>query len=221
MQVSEALKQRKSVRAYLDKPVERSVIEDILNSAKHAPSGGNMQPWEVVVVSGNKKQEVDDLLTRCFDESQPEALDYQYYPKSWWEPFKSRRKETGLLMYETLEIQREEVEKQRHQWRQNFLAFNAPVVMFVFMDKSLEAGSYMDVGMFIQSVLLMATEKGLGSCPQAALASYPDVVREAVGMSSDKFLLCGIGLGYEDKAHKVNSYRTSRLELDGFSTFLD
>lgn len=221
MSVLDALQNRKSVRAFLDKPVKRDVIDQILLAARHAPSGVNMQPWLVSVVSGEKKRELDEKLTACFDAGEKEVLDYQYYPLQWIEPFRSRRKETGLLMYQTLQIERRDVEKQKHQWRQNFLAFGAPTVLYVTLDEGLEAGSYMDAGMFIQSIMLAATELGLATCPQAALAGYPGVVKQALNIPKEKVLLCGIALGYEDTSAVINSYRTPRLELSEFVSYFD
>ncbi|MEA3523306.1 MAG: nitroreductase [Campylobacterota bacterium] len=219
MKVSQALLERKSVRAYLKKPVEQEKINSILEHAKHAPSGVNMQPWQVCVVSAKVKLSIETKLLDAFDTEYEEPMDYQYYPLTWKEPYKSRRRNTGLLMYKTLRIHREEKERQHKQWAQNYTAFDAPVVLYFFIDESLEKGSYLDYGMFLQSIVLMATELGLSTCIQAALAQYPSIVKESLGISDDKHLLCGIALGYEDKEALINSYRTSRIELEEFVQF--
>lgn len=219
MTVLEALKQRQSVRAFLDQAVEKEKIITILEHAKHAPSGVNMQPWDVCVVSGNKKQEIESKVIQAFESGSKPHMDYAYYPSSWEEPYKSRRKETGLLMYQTLGIKREDKERQAEQWKANYRAFDAPVVLYFFIDSSLEKGSYLDYGMFLQSVMLAATELGLGTCPQAALAEFPEIVRESLEISQDKVLLCGMALGYEDTNAPINGYRTQRLDYEEFTTF--
>ena len=221
MRVSQALMERKSVRAYLDTEVEKEKIISILEHAKHAPSGVNMQPWEVCVVSGKRKKDIEVQLLDAFEHESKESMDYQYYPLEWKEPFKTRRRNTGLLMYKTLNIRRKDREKQHKQWAKNYTAFDAPVVMYFFIDKVLQKGSYLDYGMFLQSVLLMAEELGLATCTQAALAQYPSIVKKALGISDKKHLLCGIALGYEDRDNIINSYRTSRIQLEEFVQFFD
>lgn len=221
MNVIEAIQKRKSVRAFLDKKVEKEKIELILNSAKHAPSGVNMQPWMVSVVSGKKKKQIEAKVIEFFENGNIEKMDYQYYPPSWEEPYKSRRKETGLLMYKTLGIKKEDKKRQKEQWKANYRAFDAPVVLYFFIDKNLGQGSFLDYGMFLQSIMLAAAELGLGSCPQAALAEFPSIVKKELNINSEKTLLCGIALGYEDKNAPINSYRTDRIQLTDFATFYE
>lgn len=221
MNVSDALKKRKSVRAYLAKDVEKEKIEHILNCAKHAPSGVNTQPWQVCVVRKDAKKRLDEKMINAFLSNEKENMDYQYYPLVWSEVYKNRRKETGLQMYKTLEITREDKDKQLKQWTKNYDAFGAPVVLYFFIDKDMEKGSYIDYGMFLQSIALVAVELGLSTCIQASLAQYPDLVKEELNIPKDKVLLCGIALGYEDKDDVVNSYRTSRVEINEFCEFYE
>jgi nitroreductase len=124
-----------------------------------------------------------------------------------------------LLLYSTLEIEREDKERQIDQWALNYQAFNAPVILLFFIDKSMEKGSFMDYGMFIQSIMLSAVEHGLATCPQAALGEYPDIVRQELPEFKDKLVLCGLAIGYEDKEHIVNSYRTTRESLESFVNY--
>ncbi|MCV6608892.1 MAG: nitroreductase [Campylobacterales bacterium] len=221
MTVEEALIKRKSVRSFLKKEVEIEKIKKILDKAKHAPSGTNIQPWKAYVVSGQKQIDLTEKMVQAFRSGKEEKMEYQYYPKFFKEPFKHRRRETGLLLYSAIDIKREEKEKMKAQWEENYRSFGAPTVIYFTMDKSLETGSYLDYGMFIQSVALMATEVGLGSCIQAVLAQYPDIVREELGIKEDETVICGIALGYEDEDHKINSYRTPRVELEEFVTFVE
>jgi nitroreductase len=219
MTVLDALQERKSVRAFLDKPLEKETINTILDAAKHAPSGVNMQPWFVHIVSGSKKQAIEHQMITAFESGVLASMDYDYYPNEWKEPYKSRRKATGLLMYKTLDITIDDKIRQKEQWKANYRAFDAPVVLYFFIDRSLEKGSYLDYGMFLQSVMLAATELGVASCTQAALAQYPDIVRNNLHVEKEKLLLCGIALGYEDTSAAINSYRTDRISLDTFVTF--
>jgi nitroreductase len=216
MKVTDALQQRKSVRAYLDQAVEPTKITAILNAARHAPSGVNTQPWQVAVVSGKAKQSLQEKIEATFRGGDKGKADYGYYPTVWKEPFTSRRKECGLMMYKTLGIERTDRERQTDQWAANYRAFDAPVMLLFFMDSAMQHGSYMDYGMFLQSVMLAAVEQGLATCPQASIADYPEIVKSELGYSEDNILLCGMALGYEDKDALVNSYRTSREDVGSF-----
>lgn len=221
MNVIDSLNKRKSVRAFLDRAVEREKIITILESAKWAPSGVNMQPFDVCVVSGQKKIDLEKKMLEAFNKHQNEPMDYQYYPSEWKEPYKSRRKEMGLLMYQTLGIKREDKERQMEQWKRNYIAFGAPTVLYFFIDPVLEKGSYLDYGMFLQSVMLVATELGLGTCPMASLAEFPSIVKDELDVDRSKILLCAMALGYEDKHAAVNSFRTDRVSLDEFCKFYE
>jgi len=221
MKVTEALVQRKSVRAYLDQAVEPEKITAILDAARHAPSGVNTQPWQVAVVSGKTKQSLQEKIEATFRGGDKGKADYGYYPTEWKEPFTSRRKECGLLMYKTLGIERTDRERQTDQWAANYRAFDAPVMLLFFMDSAMQAGSYMDYGLFLQSVMLAAVEQGLATCPQASLADYPDIIKSELNYADDTVLLCGMALGYEDTDALVNSYRTSRIAVDSFTRYFD
>jgi len=219
MNVIEALEQRKSTRAFVDKDVEPDKIAQILDAARHAPSGVNTQPWQVAVVTGKAKIKLQKMLEDRLRAGNKAQADYLYYPTEWKEPYKSRRKECGLLMYKTLEISREDKQRQTDQWAANFRAFDAPVMLLFFMQGEMQAGSYLDYGMFLQSIMLAAVEQGLATCPQASLADYPEIIKAELGYPVDTVLLCGMALGYEDKQEKINSYRTSRVDVDSFTQY--
>jgi nitroreductase len=221
MLVSEALEKRKSTRAFLDKPVEKEKIQRILNAARHAPSGVNSQPWEVAVVTGETKQALQEKIEAAFRSGEAKHMDYNYYPESWKEPFKDRRKACGLQMYSTLGITREDKQRQIDQWAANYRAFDAPVMLLFFMDPIMDKGSFIDYGTFLQSVMLMAIEEGLATCPQAALGEYPEIVKQELGYPEDYIVMCGMALGYEDTEALVNSYRTPREEVDSFTRYFD
>jgi nitroreductase len=221
MKVSSALAARKSVRAFTSQPVEQDLIRELLRLAGLAPSGVNTQPWEVAVVTGQSKQKLQAAIEAQARAGKPKALEYKYYPDTWVEPFKSRRKACGLAMYSTLGIKREDKQRQLDQWMANYRSFDAPVMLLFFLDEVLETGSYLDYGMFLQSIMLAALELGLSTCPQAALAEYPDVVRQQLNYSSNKKLICGMALGFEDTTALVNSYRTDRLAVGEYTQFFE
>ncbi|WP_029132359.1 nitroreductase [Sedimenticola selenatireducens] len=221
MQVKEALKQRKATRAFLPQEVEKAKIVRILDAARHAPSGTNTQPWQVAVVTGEKRRRLGDLMETAFRSGQAGAMEFQYYPEVWEGVYKARRRACGLQMYSTLNISREEKQRQQDQWAANYRAFDAPVMMFFFIDRILETGSYLDYGMFIQSIMLMALEEGLATCPQAALGEYPEIVKRELGYSEEKKLVVGLAMGYEDTSNIINSYRTPRDEVEQFTRFFE
>ena len=221
MSVRGALLERKSTRAFLPREVEREKIERILDAARHAPSGTNMQPWQVAVVTGETKRGLQKKLESAFRAGEKDTMDYRYYPFEWQTPYKERRKACGLQMYDTLKIKREEKQRQLDQWAANYRSFDAPMMLLFFMDPVMETGSYLDYGMFLQSVMLAAVEEGLASCPQASLAEYPKIVKQTLGYPADSILLCGMALGYEDQEAPINSYRTPREEVASFTRFFD
>jgi len=219
MNVTQAIKQRHSVRAFLNTPVTQEQITNILDTARLAPSGVNMQPWQVAVVRGQTKQNLEQKMLSAFQNNDTETMDYHYYPKKWVAPYKARRIETGTQLYQTLKIEREDKEARIKQWEANYRSFDAPIMLLFFIDPSLEAGSYLDYGLFIQNIMLLAEEAGLATCPQGALAEFPSIVKTELNVSSDKILLGGMALGYENKHQPVNQYRTSRVPVEEFCTF--
>ena len=221
MNVSDALLRRKSTRAFSDREVPVETLRKLLDAARHAPSGVNTQPWQVAVVSGDKKESLCSLMEDQFRNNIKGKMDYSYYPDEWVDPYRSRRKSCGLQMYSTLSIGRDEKQKQLDQWAANYRAFDAPVVLFFFLDPVMSAGSYLDYGMFLQSIMLAAVEEGLATCPQAALGEYPELVKQELEYPPDSVLIGGMAVGYEDKAALVNSYRTDRLAVDEFTRFFD
>ena len=219
MNVIKALVQRKSTRAFLSAEVEQEKINTILDAASHAPSGANTQPWQVAVVTGEAKIKLQTKIEQAFHGGDKGKADYPYYPVEWLQPYASRRKECGLLMYKTLGITREDKDRQVNQWAANYRAFDAPVLLLFFIDDVMQAGSYIDYGMFLQSVMLAAVDQGLATCPQASLADYPKIIKTELGYPEKTVLLCGMALGYEDKDALINSYRTPREEVDSFTRY--
>ncbi len=221
MDVITAIKSRQCIRAFTREPVSDDIIRKILEAARFAPSGVNTQPWHVAVLRGNTLKTLGDEILKVRAANISDNPDYQYYPTEWFEPYKSRRKACGLALYGALHIQKDDVEKRLVQWNKNYRFFGAPVGMIVYMDQRVETGSWIDLGMFMQNILIGARQFGLGTCPQAALAEHPDIIREVLNISPNYAIACGIAIGYPDMSDPVNQYRTARLDVDEFTTWYE
>jgi len=221
MNVSDAIHSRHAARAFLDTPVSRQSIEQILEAARWAPSGVNTQPWQAVVVTGEIKRQITGALIAARQQGVESSPDYDYYPSSWQEPYRARRKACGLALYGALGIRKDDKERQLQAWQNNYRFFGAPVGLLFFVDRQLAQGSWVDMGMFLQNVMLAALEQGLATCPQASLAEYPDRVRAILGLPKDLQMVCGMALGYENTEHPVNNYRTERLPVDEFTRWYE
>jgi nitroreductase len=219
MNITQAITGRRSVRAYLARDVSEEQVRNVLEVARYSPSGANSQPWQVAVVTGETKKKVADALIAAFRQGAAEERDYDYYPVKWQEPYKGRRIACGTQLYDTLGIDRKDRQGRLDQWEANYRGFGAPVILYFFLDPSLAIGSFMDYGMFLQSVMLAAREEGLATCAQAALSGYAGRVKDILGYPRESILLCGMALGYEDTGALINSYRTPREEVDGFTRF--
>jgi len=219
MDVLEAMRGRKSTRAYLDKPVARATVEAVLDAARWAPSGVDAQPWRVAVVTGATKERIGTDMLAARQARQPENPDYSYYPAQWDEPYKSRRKACGLALYAALKISKDDALARLKAWNNNYRFFGAPVGLLFFVDRALAQGAWVDMGMFIENVMLAARGHGLDTCPQASLAEYPDIVRGILNMPNTHALICGMALGYADTSAPANSFRTEREPVSTFTSW--
>ena len=213
--------QRQSIRAYLDNPIRDEQIHQILGAARWAPSGVNTQPWQVAVVRGRTKQTITERLTAARQAERPPEPDYAYYPDEWDEPYANRRVECGRALYTALNIERRDKQAKMQAWYNNYHFFGAPVGMLFFVDKRMNQGSWLDMGMFLQNIMIAAQACGLATCPQASLAEYPAIVREILGMEDCHAMICGMSLGYADPNHPINQYRLERAPIEQFTTWYD
>jgi nitroreductase len=217
--ILKAISSRRSVRGFLPEPVDPALIRTILATASRAPSGNNIQPWQVHVVSGEARERLSSALLAEFNANTPTQPDYQYYPSTWRDPYLSRRRENGWSLYNLLGIRKGDKAQSRLQHARNFSFFGAPVVIYITIDADMGQGSWLDAGMFIQALMVAARAVGLHTCPQVALVAYPDVVRKELSIGADKVLICGISLGYEDASHPANQLRTTRVAVNEFAVF--
>ncbi len=219
--VDEAIVSRRSARAFLPDPVDEETIRDILAVAARAPSGTNMQPWKVYVTSGATKERLSRaILESGIRAEKADWEEYRYYPDQFFEPYLSRRRAVGFGLYGLLGIGKREVERMRAQHDRNFVFFDAPVGMIFTIDRRLNKGSWVDHGMFLQSIMIAARGRGLHTCPQAAFAPYHRQIRPVLGIPDEEVVVCGMALGYEDESKPENALRTERAPVEEFSTFL-
>jgi nitroreductase len=222
--VDDNIKARRSIRAFLPKPVEKQEILDLLNVAARAPSGTNTQPWQVYIITGSKKQALSDEIISIFNN--PEALkeqteEYSYYPSSWVDPYISRRRKVGFDLYGLLGLGKGDKEKMQAQTARNYNFFDAPVGVFFVIDRVMQQGSWLDYGMFIQSVMLAAKARGLDTCPQAAFTQFHRVVAKHLDLTPEQQLVCGMSLGYADSSKIENTLVTEREPAQNFTHFIE
>lgn len=222
MQVSTAITSRFSCRAFLDRPVPIETVRQILQTARQAPSGGNLQPWFVDVLTGAALTQFLSII-RSKLPAQPmgEGAEYNIYPPNLHDPYRTRRFKCGEDLYATIDIAREDKAARLRQYARNFEFFGAPVALFFSIDRRMGADQWADVGMFMQSIMLLACEHGLDTCPQEAWAAWHKAVGEFIRLPPERMLFCGMALGYRDPDAPINSLRTDRASLEEFVTFHD
>jgi len=218
MNVSEAVSSRRSVRAFLDTPVPEGVLRHILDLAARAPSGGNVQPWRLYVLTGEPLVRFRAIMReRLATNPSPDALEYHVYPESLWEPHRTQRFRVGEMMYGELDIPREDKAARLRWFRNNYDFFGAPVSLFCYLDRRMGPPQWSDLGMYLENVMLLLREHGLDSCAQECWSIYNRVVAEFLGSPPELLLFCGMAIGYADNAAPVNRLRSERMKLEEFA----
>lgn len=218
----EAIFSRRSVRGFQPTPVPRATIEAILELAARAPSGSNIQPWHVYVCTGDARQRVSTEVQAAYEAaSQDHQDEYHYYPRTWREPYLSRRRKIGKDLYGLLDIPRGDAAGMRRHFGRNYDFFGAPVGIFFTLDRDMEIGSWLDLGMFIQNVMTAARIYGLETCPQQAHAQFHRIICPIVGIPEAQILVCGMALGYEDRDEPANRLVTERAPVQEFARFVE
>jgi nitroreductase len=218
--VDTAITSRRSVRAFRPDPVPRALVEHLLDVAARAPSGTNMQPWRVHVLTGAARDRLAASVLSAFESDAPQPPhEYRYYPEKFFEPFQSRRRKVGFDMYGLLGIARGDVAAMKRQHGRNFVFFDAPVALIFTIDRRLEIGSWLDYGMFLQNIMVAARGHGLDTCPQAAFQSFHAVIRAQLDLAPEELVICGMALGVAEPDAVVNRLTTERVPVREFATF--
>lgn len=222
MEVREAVRSRRSVRAFLDRPVDLELLSRVLSEATRAPSGGNVQPWHVVVLTGDAIEALRSLVRDRLESggAMPEP-EYPIYPQPLHSPYRERRFSNGEQLYAALGIPREDKVARLLQFAKNWDFFGAPVGVLLFVDRRMGSAQWSDLGGYLQTVMLLLRDAGLDSCPQEAWSAPHDLVREVVDVSSEWLLFCGLAVGYADEEHPVNSFVTERAPIAEVITVVD
>jgi nitroreductase len=217
MNVSEAVDKRMSVRKFRPDPVSDETLRSLLADASRAPSGGNLQPWRVYVVNGDSMTRLREFLP-----TQPpmDAPEYDMYPKGMTEPYKSNVFRIGEMMYATIGVAREDKEARRAQFGQNNDFFGAPASIFMFLDRQMNQPQWSDAGMFLQTFMLLAVERGLGTCPQEYWSIRHKAISTFVGAPENEMLFCGVAIGHVDETAPINTLRSERMPLEQWATFV-
>jgi len=212
MKVSEAVAARRSVRGFLGTPVDPQLIRRLAVEAARAPSGGNLQPWHVDIVTGEALNRLKGIMLARLGSGESEPMEYDIYPAELVAPYRDRRFEIGEALYDRLGIPREDKVARRMWFARNFAFFGAPVALFVTVDRRMGPPQWSDLGMFLQTFMLLALEQGLATCAQECWAVYPQTVRTFLGTPPARKLFCGMAIGHEDSAERANDLRAPRAD---------
>ena len=222
--VDQAITSRRSIRAYLPTPVPRQTIEEILAVAARAPSGTNTQPWKVHVLTGAARQRLSERICAAHDDPAQRSQhteEYAYYPTEWRSPYVDRRRKVGWDLYSLLGITKTDKARMHAQHARNYAFFDAPVGLIFTIDRVMQQGSWLDYGMFLQSVMVAARGRGLDTCPQAAFTQFHRIISEELQLPPEEMVVCGMALGHADPKAIENTLVTEREPVAGFARFLE
>jgi nitroreductase len=219
--VDEAISSRKSVRAFLPTPVDRATVEELLAVACRSPSGSNIQPWKVRVIGGEIRTRLTQAILDAIERDGVDKYqrEWNYYPVQWREPFIGRRRKIGWDMYGLLGVGKGDHEGTHRARLRNYEFFGAPVGMIFTLDEDLEIGSFLDLGIFLGTIMIAARGRGLHTCPQAALADFHQIIRPLLNIPENEIVVCGMALGHIDPDAPVNALVTERAPVEDFTTF--
>jgi nitroreductase len=221
--VDEAIRSRRSIRAFKPTPVAREDVEAILDVASRAPSGSNTQPWKVYVLTGDTRQRLSQRILDTYldpEQVKDHTEEYAYYPRQWVSPYVDRRRKIGWDLYALLGLTRENKAGMQAQHGRNYAFFDAPVGLIFTIDRVMEQGSWLDYGMFLQNVMVAARARGLDTCPQAAFTQFHRVIADVLQLPASEQVVCGMALGFADEERVENSLETERAPVSDFARFL-
>ena len=220
--VDAAITTRRSLRAFLPTPVPRETIAEILQVASRAPSGTNTQPWKVHVLTGSSKAALSSAIRAAYDDPEQRAAhteEYAYYPTQWQSPYIERRRKVGWDLYTLLGIAKTDKAGMHAQHRRNYDFFDAPVGFIFTIDRVMQQGSWLDYGMFLQSIMVAARARGLDTCPQAAFTPFHRIIEQQLALDASQMVVCGMSLGHADPDAVANRLRTERAPVAVFAIF--
>jgi nitroreductase len=220
MNVSEAVASRRSVRAFLDRPVDPALIRRIVAAAARAPSGGNLQPWHIAVIGGEPLAELKTLMQRrTLEAPRGETPEYEVYPKDLPSPYRDYRFRVGEALYGELGIPREDKLARMRWFANNFQFFGAPLALFCSVDRAMGPPQWSDLGMYLQTLMLLLREAGLDSCAQECWSVYPKTIGDFLALPPHRMLFCGMSIGYADPEAPANRLQAERAPLESFAEF--
>lgn len=220
MNVTEAVASRRSVRAFLDTPVPAAVLREVVEQAARSASGGNLQPWRLYVVAGEPLAAFKKTMEkRLVTGPTSDPTEYDIYPPDLWDPYRTERYVVGEEMYALLGTPRTDKAGRLRQFARNFQFFGAPAALFCYVDRRMGRPQWSDLGMYLQTLMLLLRAHGLDSCAQECWSVYQKTVGEFLQPPAELMLFCGMAIGYADPDAPVNRLRTRRLPLDQFATF--
>jgi nitroreductase len=219
MRVSQACRTRRSIRAFLDRPVPNETLRAALSEATWAPSGGNLQPWRVHVVSGAALARLRGVMVERLAAGGTDALEYAVYPAQLCEPYRTQRHRLGEAMYEALGIERADRSERLRRFEANYDFFGAPVGLFCYIDRRMGPPQWSDLGMYLQTLMLLLQESGIDSCAQESWSAYAETVSRFLAVDPTLMLFCGMAIGYADPDASVNAFERERAPLAEFARF--
>lgn len=217
--VTEAVNARRSTRAFLDKPVDPELLQRVLTTASRSPSGGNLQPWRVYVMTGADLNDLKGKVRDSRNAGVREGLEYMIFPNPLADTFNARRRKCGEDLYAAIKVPREDKAGRDLQFARNYEFFGAPVGMIFAIDRQFGHAQWVHMGMFIQTVMLVAQEAGLATCAQEAWAGMHKTVGAHLGLPPELMVYCGLAIGYADTSHPINGFVTDRMSLDELAQF--
>lgn len=219
MQVAEAVVRRRSVRAFTSEPVALELLREVVEQAARAPSGGNLQPWRIHVLVGPALARFRALMAERVQQGPPDAPEYDVYPPNLHEPYRTQRFELGEALYALLGIPRADKAARLRQFDRNYDFFGAPVGLFCFVDRRMGQAQWSDLGMYLQTLMLLLQERGVDSCAQEAWSAYHQTVSAFVSAPAEQMLFCGLAIGHADQQAPENQLLSARAPLTTFATF--
>ena len=217
--VDQAITSRRSVRGFTRRPVRPEVVREVLAVASRAPSMTNTQPWRVHVLTSGARDRLSDEIRAAHEAGVHPEPEYPYYPQEWASPYLDRRRQIGWALYGLLGIAKGDREATAHQHRRNYDFFGAPVGMIFTLHRALRYGSYLDLGMFLQNIMVAARGRGLDTCPQAAFMNWHAIIRRQLAIPPEEIVVCGMALGFADAADRANALVAPREDVAAFAEF--